>query len=62
MAQNTAIAKLTKFAENSEGTTHLIFTVEEARLIVEYISELRACAGTVSSGPSFADIRKSVSG
>jgi hypothetical protein len=56
--QDSALQKLLEFANNADGDTHKIFTVEEAKLIAEYIRDLRSLAGVVTPGLAFADIRK----
>lgn len=60
--QDQAIEKLLNFANNADGDTHKIFTVEEAKLLAEYIRDMRSLAGVVMPGLAFADIRKQVNG
>lgn len=59
MNQNEeALAKLLQFADNADGDTHKIFTVEEAKALAEFIRDMRSLAGVVMPGLAFADIRK----
>ena len=58
--QQEALSKLRNFASNPDSDTHKIFTLEEAKQIVEYIRDLeaiRTMAGAVTQGPALYDLR-----